>query len=115
MFKSTRNQTRKPKSGTRRLSQLLPLILALAGELASGATITKSDFSFVNVADTVSQRFTRFGAQPAINNAGAVTFSASGPSFTTSGAFRWDPGPCTHIPPAPRSVRTSSWVPETTH
>ncbi len=107
MFKSIRNGTRKPKSGVRRAAQLLPLILALAGEVASGATITKNDFSFVNVADTVSQRFTRFGAQPAINSAGAVAFSASGPNFTTGGAFRWDRGYVKDIATSAGNVLTS--------
>jgi hypothetical protein len=69
----------------------LALVLLASGLRAqSGATLTKGDFEFINAADTTSQRFTGFGSMPAINDAGAVAFKASGPSFPKGGVFLRD-------------------------
>src|SRR5215467_6209392 len=67
---------------------MLALLLVAFREPASGQTLAKGDFAFVNVADT-TQGFLFFGAMPAINNARAVAFKAFGTGFGT-GVFKWD-------------------------
>jgi len=54
------------------------LLLAAVAAHASAANLTKSDFGFVNVADT-TQGFALFGSMPAINNAGEVAGSPGTP------------------------------------
>jgi hypothetical protein len=72
---------------------LLPVAVAVVAlgpalRAESEENYTKSDFAFVNVADTTTQRFTFFGATPTINNAGDVAFNALGPGFLSGAVFK---------------------------
>ena len=51
----------------------------------------------MNVADNTNHGFTGFGSMPAINNASAVAFNATGTDFTSGAVFRSDHGTLTTI------------------
>src|SRR5262245_47884288 len=70
---------------------MMILLVATAAVPASGKTITKGEFGFVNVADTTDHQFSLFGSMPAINNDGAVAFN------TPEGVFKSDDGTSTTI------------------
>src|SRR5437762_9992963 len=63
---------------------------------ASGQTIARDNFTFVNAVD-VTQGFSSFGSMPAINNAGAVAFQSVGAGFESGAVLRWQYGALTTI------------------
>src|SRR6478752_4772514 len=66
------------------------VLLAASAGYSLGQDKTRSDFKFVNVADT-TQGFTSFATFPAINDHGVVAFEAGGPG-TDEGIYRWKDG-----------------------
>jgi hypothetical protein len=86
MFSNSRKQERL-------LATVLTITLMTILSLTASAqtrpeAITKKDFSFVNAVDN-SQDFTTFGLAPAINEAGAVAFEATGVQFTSGSVWKW--------------------------
>src|SRR6478672_11797981 len=70
-----------------------------------GQSITKTDFTFINAADT-TQGFLSFGSMPAINNAGAVAFQSLGAGFESGAVLRWQYGGLTPIATSADKVLT---------
>src|SRR5436190_6355498 len=68
-------------------SLLLSFLLAMFGSQAIAQNSEKASFTFVNVADS-TKGLSAFSKFPAINNAGAVAFVASG-SDKKQGVLRW--------------------------
>ena len=68
-------------------SLLLSFLLAMFGSQAIAQNSEKASFTFVNVADSTNG-LSAFSKFPAINNAGAVAFVASG-SDKKQGVLRW--------------------------
>jgi hypothetical protein len=73
---------------------------------ASGETVTKADFTFINAVDN-TQGFSSFGSMPAINNAGAVAFPSLGAGFESGAVLRWQYGAVTTIASSADKVLTS--------